>query len=180
MSDSRDPMDCSAPGFPVLHQLLEFVQMHVHCVDDAFQPFQPRSPLLLPSVFPSIRVFSNEPALHITWPKYWSFSFSISSSNDYSGLISFGIDTPELVSSMFSSHLPLHAVCTAGDSLCSAHSGNVFLLLRAFGNVGCSPIPLLDLRKPSKSAFCLTQAVYFPQLIPWHAGQWSYCKPAGF
>ena len=122
--------------------------------------------LLLPSVFPSTGVFSNESALHITWPKYWSFSFSISSSNDYSGLISFGIDTPELVSSMFSSHLPLHAVCTAGDSLCSAHSGNVFLLLRAFGNVGCSPIPFLDLRKPSKSAFCLTQAVYFPQLIP--------------
>ena len=126
MSNSCDPMDCSMPGFPVLHQLLEFVQMHVHWVDDAIQPFQPLSPLLLPSIFPSIRVFSNESALHIMWPKYWSFSFSISSSNDYSELISFRIDTPELESSMFSSHLPVHravhAMCTAGDSLCSTHS----------------------------------------------------------
>ena len=76
----RDPMDCSMPGSPVHHQLLELAQTHVHRVGDAIQ----RSRLLLspflPSVFPSIRVFSNESALHIRWPKYWSFNFSISPS----------------------------------------------------------------------------------------------------
>ena len=74
-----DPMDCSMPGLPVHHQLLEFTQTHVHRVGDAIQPSHPLSPLLLlPSIFPSIRVFSNESALHIRWPKYWSFSFNIS------------------------------------------------------------------------------------------------------
>ena len=85
------PMDCSRPGFPVLHYLPEFAQTHVHWVDDAIQPCHPLSPLLLlPSLFPSIRVFSNMSILHIRWPKYWSFSFSISPSNEYSGLISLG------------------------------------------------------------------------------------------
>ena len=84
-----DPMDCSTPGLPVHHQLLELVQTHVHWVSDAIQPSHPPlSLLLLPSVFPSISVFSNELALHIRWPKYWSFSFfSISSSNEHSGWI---------------------------------------------------------------------------------------------
>ena len=69
-------MDSSAPGFPVLHHLPEFAQVHVHWVGDATQPFHPLSPtLLLPSIFPSIRVFSNESALRIRWPKYWSFSW---------------------------------------------------------------------------------------------------------
>ena len=86
-----DLMDCSTSGFPVLHYLLEFAQTHVHWVYDVNQPSHPLSPLLrLPSNFPSIRVFSNESALQIRWPKYWSFS--ISSSNEYSGLISFRID----------------------------------------------------------------------------------------
>ena len=164
---SSAAMDCKMPGslsFTISWSLLRLISIKAMMPSNHLILCRPLR--LLPSIFPSIRVFSSESTLRIRWPKYWSFSFSISSSNDYSGLISFGIDTPELVSSMFSSHLPLHAVCTAGDSLCSAHSGNVFLLLRAFGNVGCSPIPLLDLRKPSKSAFCLTQAVYFPQLIP--------------
>ena len=81
-------MDCSTPGFPVLHCLLEFAQIHV---SDVIQ----RSHLLcllllLPSIFPWIRVFSNESALHIRWPKDWSFS--ISPSNKYSRLISFKID----------------------------------------------------------------------------------------
>ena len=68
-------------------------ETHVHWVSDAIQPSHPLSSLLLlPSIFPSIRVFSNESALHITWPKYWSFSFSISPSNKYSGLISFRMD----------------------------------------------------------------------------------------
>ena len=81
-------MDCSLPGFPVHHQLLELVQTHVHWVGDAIQPSHPLSSPS-PPVFPCIRVFSNESVLCIMWPKYWSFSFSISSSNEYSGLISF-------------------------------------------------------------------------------------------
>ena len=86
-----DPMNCSTPGLPVHHQLPEFTQTHVHWVTDAIQPSHPlSSPLLLPSIFPSIRVFSNESALHIRWPKYWSFSFNISPSNEHRGLSFFG------------------------------------------------------------------------------------------
>ena len=84
-----DPMDGSAPGFPVLHYLPEFAPTHVHWVNDAIQPSHPlSSAFLLPSVFPSIRVFSKELALQIRWPKYRSFSFTISPSSEYSGLIS--------------------------------------------------------------------------------------------
>ena len=74
-----DPMDCSAPGFPVHHQFPELAQTHVHQVSDAIQSFYPL--LVLPSIFPSIRVFSSESVLHIRWPEYWSVSFSISPSN---------------------------------------------------------------------------------------------------
>ena len=78
------------PGFPVHHQVPELAQTHVHCVSDAIQPSHPLSSLVLPpSIFPSIRVFSNESALTIMWPKDWSFSFSTSPSNEHSGLISF-------------------------------------------------------------------------------------------
>ena len=87
----------SAVGFPV-HHLLELAQTHVHLVSDAIKSFHPLCPLiLLPSIFPGIRVFSNELALRIRWPKYWSFSFSISPSNDYSGLISFRVDWFDLL-----------------------------------------------------------------------------------
>ena len=89
-------MDCSTPGFPVHHQLLEPAQTHVCCVDDAIQPSLCR-PLLPPSIFPSIRVFSNESVLHSSWRKYWSFSFSISPSSEYSGLISFWMDWLDLL-----------------------------------------------------------------------------------
>ena len=90
-------MDCSTPGFPVHCQLLELAQTHVHQISDAIQPSH--CPLLLlPSIFPCIRVFSSESVLHIRWPKYWSFSFSISPSNEYSGLISFRIDWLDLLS----------------------------------------------------------------------------------
>ena len=71
-----NPMDCSTPGLPVHHQLPEFTQTHIHRVGDAPIP-------------PSIRVFSNESTLHFRWPKYWSFSFSISPSKEHPGLISF-------------------------------------------------------------------------------------------
>ena len=86
-------MGCSMPGFPVHHKLPDLATTHVHRVSDAIQPSHPLlSILLLPSIFLSIRVFSNESVLHIRWPKQWSLSFSISPSNEYSGLISFKID----------------------------------------------------------------------------------------
>ena len=88
-----DPMDCSTPGFPILHYLLEFAQTHIHWVGDAIQPSHPLSPP--PSFafnFPSISIFSNESALPIRWSKDWSFSISIRPSDEYSGLISFRID----------------------------------------------------------------------------------------
>ena len=78
VSDSLRPLNCSTPGLPVQHQLLEFTETHVHRVSDAIQPSHPLSSLLfLPPIPPSIRVFSNESTLRMRWPKYWSFSFSI-------------------------------------------------------------------------------------------------------
>ena len=88
-----DSMDCSTLGFPALHHLSEFAQTHINRVSDAMQPSHPLSPLLLlPSVFPSIRVFSNKSTLLTRRPKYWSLSFSISPSSEYSGLIPFRMD----------------------------------------------------------------------------------------
>ena len=90
------PMDCSTPGFPVHHKLPELPQTHVHRVGDAIQPSHPLLALLLPpSIFPKIRVFSNESVLCIRWPKYWSFS--ISPSSEYLGLTSFRIDWLDLL-----------------------------------------------------------------------------------
>ena len=92
-----DPMNRSMPGLPV-HQLPEFTQTHVHRVGDAIQPSHPlSSPLLLPPIPPSIRVFPNESTLCMRWPKYWSFSFSISPSNEHPGLISFSMDWLDLL-----------------------------------------------------------------------------------
>ena len=86
-------MDWSTPGFPVHHQLSKLVQIHNHWVGDAIQPSYPlSSPSPPASIFPNIRVFSNKTILHIRWPKYWSFSFSINPSSEYSGLISFRMD----------------------------------------------------------------------------------------
>ena len=91
-SNSFNPMDCSMPGFPALYYLPNFAQTHVHWDGDNTEPSHPLCPLLLlPAVFPSIRVFSNESVLHIRWPKCWRFSFSITPSIEYSRLISFGI-----------------------------------------------------------------------------------------
>ena len=87
-------MDCSTPGFPIYHQLPELAQTHVHRVGDAIQPSHPLSS---PSIFPSIRIFSNQSVLHIRWPKYRSSSFSNSPSNEYSGLISFRIGWLDLL-----------------------------------------------------------------------------------
>ena len=86
-------MDCPISGFPVHHQLLGLAQTHVHRVDDAIQPSHPLSSPPPPAFYLSQRQgLSSESALHIRWPKYWSFSFSISLSNDYSGQISLRID----------------------------------------------------------------------------------------
>ena len=89
-----NPMDRSMPGCPVHHQLPESTQTRVqpsNCL------ILCRPLLLLPSIFPSIRVFSNESALCIRWPKYWSFSFNISPSNEHVGLISFRMDCLDLL-----------------------------------------------------------------------------------
>ena len=91
-------MDCNTPGLPVHHQLLDLAQTHVHQVTmPSNRLILCRPLLLLPSIFPSIRVFSSESALHIRWPKDWSFSFSISPSNEYSRRISFKIDWFDLL-----------------------------------------------------------------------------------
>ena len=94
-----DTMDCCTSGFPILHYIPEFAQTHVHWVGDMpsnhlilYRPL-----LLLPSIFPSMRVFSNESALCNRWPKYWSISFNVGPSNEYSGLISFRIDWFDLL-----------------------------------------------------------------------------------
>ena len=91
-----DPVDCSTPGFPVPHQFPEPTQTHVHWVGDAISssvvPFSSHL-----QSFPAIRVFSNESVLRIRWPKYWSFIFSTSPSNEYSGLISFRMDWLDLL-----------------------------------------------------------------------------------
>ena len=112
-------MDCSTPGFPVLHQFPEHAQTHVHWVSMPSNHLILCRPLvLLPSIFPSFRIFSNESALCIRWPKYWSFSFSISNSNEYSGLISFKMDW-----------LYLPAVQGTLKSLLQHHSSKASVLL---------------------------------------------------
>ena len=93
-----DPMDCSTPGFPVHHQLPELAQTHVYLVDDAIQLSYPLSPPSPPAFnLSQHQVFSSDSVLHIRWPKYWSFSFSISPCNEYLGLISFRTDWFELL-----------------------------------------------------------------------------------
>ena len=117
-------MDGGMPGFPVLHRLPELTQTHTHWVSDAIQPSHPPlspSPLAL-NLF-RLRVFSNESALHMGWPKYWSFS--ISPSNESSGLISFRIDWFDLLAvqgtlkSLLQHHIQKHQFCGAQPSLWS-------------------------------------------------------------
>ena len=113
-------MDCSTPGFPVHNQHPELAQTHVQ-VGDAIQPSHPLPPLsLLPSIFPSIRVFSSESILCIRWPEYWSFSFSISPSNEYSGLISFKMDWLDLLAVQWTLKTLQHHSSKASILQCSA------------------------------------------------------------
>ena len=116
-----DPMNHSTPGLPVHHQLLESTQTHVHGSVMPSNHLILRHPLLfLPSIFPRIRVFSNESALCIRWPKYWSFSFNISPSNEHPGLISFRMDWLDLL-----------AVQGTLKNLLPHHSSKASILLRS-------------------------------------------------
>ena len=116
-----NPMDWSTPGFPVLCHLPELAKTHLHWVGDAIQPSHPlHSLLLLPLIFPNIRVFSSELTFCIRWPEYWSFSFSISPSSEYSGLISFRIVWFDLL-----------AVQRTFQSLSQPHSSKASILQRS-------------------------------------------------
>ena len=93
-----NPINCSMPGFPVHHQLPQYTQTHVHRIGDVIQPSHPLSSPCPPAPIPtSIRVFSSESTLRMRWPKYWSFSFSISPSKENPGLISFRMDWLDLL-----------------------------------------------------------------------------------
>ena len=118
-----DPVDCSMPGFPVHHQLWSLIKlMSIESVMPS-NHFILCLPLLLPpSIFPSIRVFSNESVLHIRWAKYWSFSFSISPSNEYSVLISFRIDWFDLAVPGTLKSLLQHHSWTRVKEVCGFHS----------------------------------------------------------
>ena len=114
-------MNCSTPGLPVHHQLPEFTQTHVHRVGDAIQPSHPLSSPSLPTFdLSQHQVFSNESALHIRWPKYWSFSLSIIASKEHPGLISFRMD-----------RLDLLAVQGTLKSLLQHHSSKASILRRS-------------------------------------------------
>ena len=116
-----DPMDYSTPGLPVHHQLLEFTQAHVHWVGDAIQPSYPLSSPSAPAFnFSQHQGLSNESVVRIRWPKYWSFSFSISPSNEYSGLVSFRMDWLDLL-----------AVLGTLKSLLQHHSSKASILQRS-------------------------------------------------
>ena len=124
-------MNGSMPGFPVHHQLQSLLKlMSIMSVMPSNHLILCRSLLLLPSILPNIRVFSNESVLHITWPKYWSFSFSINPSNEYSGLTSFRMDW-----------LDLHAVQGTLKCLLQCHSTKVSILL-------CSAVFTVQLSHP--------------------------------
>ena len=123
-------MNRSTPGLPVHYQLPEFTQTQVHRVSDAIQPFHPL--FLLPPIPPSIRVFSNESTLCIRWPKYWSFSFSISPSKEHPGLI-FRIDWLDLL-----------AVQGTLKSLLQHHSSKASILQ-------CSAFFILQLSHPHRT-----------------------------
>ena len=136
MSNCCNPMDCSTPDLSVPHHLPKFAQIHVRCIGDAIQP----SHLLMPSspsapISPSIRSFSNESAVCIRGPVYWSFSFSISSSNEYSGLISLKIDQFDLSDckqlKMARKYLPCTLVYFSNDD--HIHSATLlFIYLKYF------------------------------------------------
>ena len=120
----HDPMDCSMPGFFVLHHLLELKLKSIESVMPSNRLILCHPLLLLPSIFPSIRVCFSESVLSIRWPKYWSFSFSISPSSDYSRLLSFSINWLNLLAvqgilkSLLQHHSSKHEFFGTQPSLC--------------------------------------------------------------
>ena len=121
MSDSCNPMNRSTPGLPVHHRLPEFSQTSIHRVSDAIEPSHPLSSPSPPApIPPSARVFSSESTVRMRWPKYWSFSFSVSPYNEHPGLISFRVDWLDLL-----------AVQGTLKSLLQHHSSKASILRRS-------------------------------------------------
>ena len=121
-------MDCGRPGLLVHHQFPELTQTHVLRVSDASNHLILCHPLLLPSIFPCIRVFPNDSVLCIRWPKYWSFSFNISPSDEYSGLISFRMNWLDLlaVQGTLKSLLQHHSSKASVLQLSSGSNSNIY------------------------------------------------------
>ena len=142
-----NPMNRSTPGLPVHHQLREFTQTHVHWVSDAIYHLILCCPLLLlPSVLPSIE----ESALHMRWPKYWSFSFNISPSNDHPGLISFRMDWLDLL-----------AVQGTLKSLLQHHSSKASIL----GRLACFIVQLSHPYMTTGKTIALTRQTFVGKVI---------------
>ena len=134
-------MDCSTPGLPVHHQLPEFTQTHVYPVGDVIQRSHPLSSPSPPAFnLSSIRVFSSESVLRIRWPNYWSFSFSISPSSEYSGLISFRMDWLDLLAvqgtlkSLFQHHSSKASVLW-GSTFFMVQLSHPYMVVECYGNV---------------------------------------------
>ena len=146
-----DPMDCSIPGLPVHHQFQEFIQTHVHWVGDAIYLSHPLSSASPPAFdLTQQSVFSSELVLHIRWPKYWSFSFNISPSNEYSGLIPFRIDWFVLL-----------AVQRTLQSLLQHHSSKASILL-------CSAFFIVQLSHPymtTRKTIALTRQIFVGKVM---------------
>ena len=144
-------MDCSTPGLPVHQQLPEFTQTHAHRVGDDIQPSHPLSSPSPPTfILSHIRVFLNGSVLHIRWPTYWSFSFSISLSNEYSGLISFRIDWLDLL-----------AIQGTLRSLLQHHSSKASILQ-------CSALFIVQLSHPNMTpgkTIALTRQTFVDKVI---------------
>ena len=161
-----DCMDCSMSSLPDHRQLLEFTQTHVHWVSDVIQPCNPLSSLLLlPSIFPSIRVFSNESTLHIRWPKYWSFSFSISPSTEYSGLTSFRMDWLDFL-----------AVQGTLNSLLQHHSSRATILRRLAFHI----VQISHAYMTTGKMIALTRQTYVGKIMSLLFNMWSRLVIASF
>ena len=149
-----DPMNRSTLGLLVYHQLPESTQTHVHWVSDVIQPsYSLSSPSPPASIFPSIKVFSNESALRIRWPKYWSCSFKISPSNEHPGLISFRMDWLDLL-----------AVQGTLKSLLQHHSSKASIIL-------CSALFIVQLSHPymtTGKTIALTRQTFAGKLMSLH------------
>ena len=131
-------MHCSTPGFPVHHQFPRLAQTHIHRVGGAIQPSHPLSSPAPPAFnLSQHQVFSNESVLRIRWPKYWSFSFSISSSNEYSGMISLRTDWLDIL-----------AVQGTLKSLLQHHSSKASILWRSAFFIVQLSHPYMTTEKP--------------------------------